>query len=78
MNYLMGIDLGSTSLKAVIYDLDGNLIASGSRRTELFHPHADHPGFDRRRCPGLRYTTEHRRRVPPRACPRRCSRALPT
>ncbi len=43
MSYLMGIDLGSTSLKAVVYDLDGNAVASGSRPTERFHPHADHP-----------------------------------
>ncbi len=43
MDYLMGIDLGSTSLKAVIYDLDGNALASGSRKTELFHPSDEHP-----------------------------------
>ena len=42
MDYLMGIDLGSTSLKAVIYDLDGNMIATGSRPTQLTHPD-DHP-----------------------------------
>lgn len=39
----MGIDLGSTSLKALAYDLDGNLVASGSRPTERFHPHPEHP-----------------------------------
>ena len=43
MDCLMGIDLGSTSLKAVIYDLDGNLVASGSRPTERYNPHPDHP-----------------------------------
>jgi len=43
MDYLMGVDLGSTSLKAVIYDLDGNAVASGSRPTERFHPNPDHP-----------------------------------
>lgn len=43
MNYLMGIDLGSTSLKAVIYDLNGKVVASGSRPTERYNPHADHP-----------------------------------
>ena len=32
MDYLMAIDLGSTSLKAVIYDLDGNCAALASRR----------------------------------------------
>jgi xylulokinase len=43
MDYLMGIDLGSTSLKAVVYDIDGNAVATGSRPTERFHPSAEHP-----------------------------------
>ncbi len=43
MDYLMGIDLGSTSLKAVIYDLDGKLAASGSQPTERYNPYPDHP-----------------------------------
>ena len=43
MDYLMGIDLGSTSLKAVIYDLDGNVAASGSQPTERYNPYPDHP-----------------------------------
>ena len=43
MDYLMGIDLGSTSLKAVVYDLDGNKVASGSRPTQRFHPNPRHP-----------------------------------
>jgi len=43
MDYLMGIDLGSTSLKAVVYDLDGRVVAAGSRPTEKFHPSAEHP-----------------------------------
>ena len=42
MDYLMAIDLGSTSLKAVIYDLDGNRISSASRPTEKITP-KDHP-----------------------------------
>ncbi|MDP6524314.1 MAG: FGGY family carbohydrate kinase [Kiritimatiellia bacterium] len=42
MDYLMAIDLGSTSLKAVIYDLDGNLISSASRPTEKITPEG-HP-----------------------------------
>ncbi len=43
MAYLAGIDLGSTSLKAVIYDTAGNLVASASRPTERFHPDPAHP-----------------------------------
>jgi len=42
MDYLMAIDLGSTSLKAVIYDLDGNLVSSASRPTEKITPEG-HP-----------------------------------
>ncbi len=42
MDYLMAIDLGSTSLKALIYDLDGNCVASASRPTEKVTP-PDHP-----------------------------------
>jgi xylulokinase len=42
---LAGIDLGSTSLKAVIYDLDGRPVSSGSRPTERVHPDADHPDW---------------------------------
>ena len=29
MAYLMGLDLGSTSIKAVVYDETGNMIACG-------------------------------------------------
>ena len=42
MDYLMAIDLGSTSLKAVIYDLDGNIVSSASRPTERITP-VGHP-----------------------------------
>ena len=45
MDHLVGIDLGSTSLKAVIYDLAGNAVARGSRPTKKCHPHADHPDW---------------------------------
>ena len=38
MDYFLGIDLGSTSLKAIIYDTDGRLIARGDRPTLKFHP----------------------------------------
>ena len=43
MDYVMGIDLGSTSLKAIVYGLDGTAVASGSRPTEKFHPSTEHP-----------------------------------
>lgn len=43
MDYLAGIDLGSTSLKCAVYDLAGNMVASGSRPTERFNPHPEHP-----------------------------------
>ncbi len=43
MDYLMGIDLGSTSLKAVVYDLEGRAVAAGTRPTEKCHPDAAHP-----------------------------------
>ncbi len=45
MPCLAGIDLGSTSLKAVIYDLDGRALAQASRPTELSHPYPDHPDW---------------------------------
>jgi xylulokinase len=43
MDYLAGIDLGSTTLKAVIYDTAGNVVASACRPTERFHPDPEHP-----------------------------------
>ncbi len=43
MDYLMGIDLGSTSLKAIVYDPDGNQVAVGSRPTQRSHPDPEHP-----------------------------------
>jgi len=46
---LLGIDIGSTSLKAVAFDRSGTILASGSRPTERFHPdpaHADWTVWD--------------------------------
>ncbi len=43
MDCLLAIDLGSTSLKAIVYDPDGNCLASGSRPTPLDHPNPDKP-----------------------------------
>jgi len=45
MDCLVGIDLGSTSLKAVIYDLAGNAVAKASRPTERCNPYPDHPDW---------------------------------
>ena len=45
MPYLIGIDLGSTSLKAVVYDLAGKVAAKASRPTERHNPYADHPDW---------------------------------
>lgn len=45
MDYLMGIDLGSTSLKAVIYNTHGEKVAGGSRPTQRFHPDPQHPDW---------------------------------
>ena len=45
MDYLLGIDLGSTSLKAVVYDLEGNAVSQGSRPTERFNPYPEHPDW---------------------------------
>ncbi len=45
MDYLLGIDLGSTNLKAVVYDVNGRAVASGSRPTLRFNPSAEHPDW---------------------------------
>lgn len=45
MGNLMGIDLGSTSIKAVVYDEKGNLTASGSTPTKVSYLNADHPDW---------------------------------
>ncbi len=43
MDYLVGIDLGSTNLKAIVYDADGHTMAQASRPTQRFHPDSGHP-----------------------------------
>lgn len=45
MKYLMGIDLGTTSTKTVIYDSGGNRVASASRIRVDANPYADHPSW---------------------------------
>lgn len=45
MAYLMGIDLGSTTIKAIVYDERGNVISSGSQPTPLTYDHANQPAW---------------------------------
>jgi xylulokinase len=45
MNYLLGIDVGSTSMKALIYDIEGNVVASGSHPTKSIANDPDHPNW---------------------------------
>lgn len=45
MDYLVGIDIGSTNLKAIVYDTAGNAVAKSSRPTERFNPYPDHPDW---------------------------------
>ena len=45
MDYLVGIDLGSTSLKAIVYSLDGHAVTQASRPTERSNPDPDHPDW---------------------------------
>jgi len=43
--YLMAVDVGSTSIKAVIYDYDGNMVASGRRKTQVMFKNAGGKNF---------------------------------
>jgi len=43
MDYLVGIDLGSTNLKAIVYDSTGRVVARASRPTQRFNPDPDRP-----------------------------------
>ena len=36
--YLLGMDLGTTNVKGIIMDEDGNIVASASRANELILP----------------------------------------
>ncbi|MCX7658683.1 MAG: FGGY family carbohydrate kinase, partial [Oscillospiraceae bacterium] len=38
MNYLIGIDLGTSATKTVLFDEEGNVIASSSKEYPLYHP----------------------------------------
>jgi len=43
MDYLVGIDLGSTNLKAIVYDATGRVAARASRPTQRFNPDPQRP-----------------------------------
>jgi xylulokinase len=45
MALLLGLDLGSTNIKANIYDEKGNLVSKSSRSTILYHPDKEHPNW---------------------------------
>ena len=45
MDLLAGIDLGSTSLKVVVYDLEGRAVAQASRPTVRHNPYPEHPDW---------------------------------
>lgn len=45
MDCLLGIDVGSTSMKALVYDLDGNVISHGSHPTESVANDPGHPNW---------------------------------
>lgn len=45
MAFLMGIDLGSTSIKSVIYDETGKMVSKASRPTVLSFHDEDHPSW---------------------------------
>lgn len=39
--YVMGIDVGTTGAKAMVTDLQGNVIGKGYREYQLDYPHKD-------------------------------------
>ncbi|MDE0447044.1 MAG: FGGY family carbohydrate kinase [Spirochaetaceae bacterium] len=43
--YLLGIDIGTTNLKANLYDVAGRRVAAASRPTVAGHPHPDNPDW---------------------------------
>ena len=45
MSYLLGIDVGSTNLKAVLFGTDGRMVAKREVPTECFHPEPAHPDW---------------------------------
>jgi xylulokinase len=45
MDFLLGIDVGSTSMKAAIYDLDGNVVAQSSQPTQSVANDPEHPNW---------------------------------
>ena len=45
MDFILGIDVGSTSMKALIYDLEGNVVAQSSQPTQSVADDPEHPNW---------------------------------
>lgn len=45
MEYLLGIDIGSTNLKANLYNTDGERIAGVNRKTKICYPNSKRPNW---------------------------------
>jgi xylulokinase len=45
MDYLLGIDVGSTSMKAAIYDLEGSVVSQASHPTQSVSNDPEHPNW---------------------------------
>ena len=43
MDYLLGVDVGSTSMKALVYDFEGNVVSKGTHPTESIANDPNHP-----------------------------------
>lgn len=43
--YLLSVDIGSTSIKSVIFDYEGNIISIGRRKTEVFYQKEDSKNY---------------------------------
>jgi len=41
MTYLLGVDLGTTSVKCVLFDQQGKVAASANKEYDLLMPHPD-------------------------------------
>lgn len=46
MQYLLGLDVGTTNLKAVLYDVEGHPVATALRSTVTYHPRPEWAVYD--------------------------------